>query len=766
MQRSSKQINQVYSKDKGETPLTNRQEAPKSQNQTQGQEGEADKSGWGALLKAMVNDCCIAKKNKAYYSAVQARMHKNLNEREIEFGPHQMISNFAFEGDLLAASSKNGLIYTYKVTDESIDELGQIAGHYTEIEALEVAKQGALVFSSSKNRPLMVSTRRESGLSSKAFDSINLQNHVKDNISFQSLAWMKEISSLVTLDQSGNLIFIVFETNTNNCKEVVPLGEIVSEYMFDAVTEFRISRSERKLAILSKKSGGAQIKVLYLAKSEKLTVESTEKIDVDSEISDFCLSDNGEFIAVRTQSGHSNVWKKSNHEKSFTKVLENDFFMKVNEDSTNPKISLSSRGNYFTVSDNKSDEILVYKSSNMLSSGQSSGNTYRPTLQLESKLGLRKMEIVSNEQFVICMFNSTSIKIFSIVHQEPSNDQPFALHRRSSSLLGNNRYEQITKYFKQNNVLHIEQAFDGSKTYLVSEEFKKPGKAEVGNKEQTDKEQAQNTPSQMSMINLDHDIPDRQNPQNQGQKKLKEERPEGGTLLEVSIWNTGQTAKKQLRMESLFTIPLKPLKTNEGVLVKLSKINLQSASSEGENNQHLYKFRDVVVNLQQRERDYFFRASKDFSTILLGSENHVHLWKRQGMDYELTGSAPIDTTIKIDSISFLGGSGGFMVGGRDNKLRIYSDAGQLIQTIEAHSLRISSCASSPSGDMIVTGSFDRSLKIWSHQEDKQGKQFLLTQTFDMVHQSRVAKIAVSEDCKTIISSSESEVVILAKEELQ
>ena len=95
---------------------------------------------WGTLLKKMIKDCSEVENNKIYYSAIQARMHKNLNEREIEFGSHQKVSNFAFEKDLLVASSKNGLIYAYKVTDQSIQELAQIPGHFAEIESLEVAQ--------------------------------------------------------------------------------------------------------------------------------------------------------------------------------------------------------------------------------------------------------------------------------------------------------------------------------------------------------------------------------------------------------------------------------------------------------------------------------------------------------------------------------------------------------------------------------------------------------------------------------------------------
>ena len=132
---------------------------------------------------------------------------------------------------------------------------------------------------------------------------------------------------------------------------------------------------------------------------------------------------------------------------------------------------------------------------------------------------------------------------------------------------------------------------------------------------------------------------------------------------------------------------------------------------EGQPGKGLYRFRRVLVNFKERELDFFFRASRDFSTIILGSEKHIHIWKRQENSYELHETEPIDTGIKIDSLKFLGKKNTFIVGSRDNKLRVYSGTGQLIQTVDAHSLGVSSCAGSSEGDIIVTGSSDLSLKI-------------------------------------------------------
>ena len=794
--------NKVYSKDiEARSTASQRIEMRKesSNQETPGEDNPKHK--WSHLLKSMILDCNKSKKNTGYYAIMQARMHKNLNEREIEFGSHQEITSFAFQKDLLVASSNNGLIYAYKVTDKSIKEIAKISGHFTEIDSLEVAKGGSLVFSSSKNSPLMLSTRKaeptpspegldvsnnerlmlserkeEGALSSpsKGFQSISLDNHLgRNSISFQSLDWIEQLSTLVALDFAGVLRFIQFHPDSNALKQVITLSELLPEMNGRVVEGVRVSRNGVVIGFLEKDAGGNTIKVLSL--TPELSLTASDSIDARSTISDFSVSENGKFIAVRTNSGSCGVWENSQR-GTFSRATPTDIAIQT-QDSVPPKISISGRGNYFSVSDSKSSKILVFRSKKtpegeVQLEGQRQG--YQPSIEIETLLGLQKMEIVDNERFAVCLFNSNLIKLLSIQHIDHTDDEVFSLRKRNSSLLGTKRFGQILEQLKNSKILHIEEAFDGSKTLAVNKGLSVSTNQTKGGrvKEEPKPLDSQNTPSQLSMGN--------EIKQGTNQIAIYEDPEEDEEItLIVTIWDTSKASQKQLALDSSFKISLLSVNSTDTLLKKVSRIDdtlngVGSAGLAGKQSPNgFYRFRGVLVDLRKIEQDFFFRVSRDFSTVILGSENHLHIWKKQGASYELDGTEPIDTGTKIDSLSFFGKKNGFIVGGRDNKLRIYSETGDLIQTLDAHSLRVSSCTGSSDGDVIITGSMDLSLKVWAKEKLKKKKRsqngipeepdkYSLSQQFDTIHSSRVELIALSEDSKLLITSSKSETLLFTK----
>ena len=773
MSKAKVSRNQVYSNDMSRLADTGKIEMAQGMtNQGTGQVQAQENHKWSTLLNKMIGDCSEVDNNVNYYSAIQARMHKNLNEREIEFGSHQEVSNFAFQKDILVASSKNGLIYAYKVTDKSIQELAQIPGHFTEIESLEVARGGSLVFSSSKNNPLMVSMRKaqSGGLSSQTFESTNLDNHLGMNsISFRSLTWIEQLSTLVALDHNGVVRFIRFDPQTNSLKQVVNLDDVLPEMKGKAIGGVAASRDGLVVGILEKGGGASSLKVLNLSSSQGLTLEGSESLEAGSEISDFSVSDGDQFIAIRTNTGTNSIWRRSQG-GNFARATPTDIAIPA-DPSSSPKISISGQGNYFTISDSESTKILVFKSPGNLQGGPDGAQQlrYTPSLGIETTKGLQKMTIVNNEKFVVGLFNNNSIKLFSIEHQDHTDDQVFGLRKRNSSLLGAERYQEILKQLKNTHILHHEVAFDGSRTFFVSKRLTGTNTQRGENsKEWSLQAEGQNTPSQLSMLGS------RANQSNNKIAIHEDGSGEEDDSLTISIWNTTRSSNTQIALESSFKIPLDSLNNNDILLRKVSSMNAAMKEAQAINSsaemspKGLFRFRGVAVNLRKIEQDFFFRASRDFSTILLGSENHIHIWKREGTRYEIQGSMPVEVEKKIDSLSFLGKKNDFVVGGRDNKLRIYSAAGQLTQILEAHSLRVSSSACSSSGDMIVTGSMDRSLKVWLFEKPKKGQHpghFSEKQHFDMIHQSRVEVLSVSEDTKLIISSSETEALVFTKKEL-
>ena len=82
----------------------------------------------------------------------------------------------------------------------------------------------------------------------------------------------------------------------------------------------------------------------------------------------------------------------------------------------------------------------------------------------------------------------------------------------------------------------------------------------------------------------------------------------------------------------------------------------------------------------------------------------------------------------------------------------------LIQTLEGHTGKVNSVSISSYGDTIVSGSGDKTVKVWVRRQDQHGKEpYKLIHTFEG-HTSEVLSVAVSQDARTIVSGSEDKTI--------
>ncbi len=102
----------------------------------------------------------------------------------------------------------------------------------------------------------------------------------------------------------------------------------------------------------------------------------------------------------------------------------------------------------------------------------------------------------------------------------------------------------------------------------------------------------------------------------------------------------------------------------------------------------------------------------------------------------------------VQSVAF-SSDGRFIVSGSDDKsVKLWSvEQKKLLHTFEGHSSGVLSVAFSPDGKFIVSGSWDKSIKLWSVEQQK------LLHTFEG-HSSTVYSVAFSIDGRFIVSGSE------------
>ena len=103
--------------------------------------------------------------------------------------------------------------------------------------------------------------------------------------------------------------------------------------------------------------------------------------------------------------------------------------------------------------------------------------------------------------------------------------------------------------------------------------------------------------------------------------------------------------------------------------------------------------------------------------------------------------AVISVALSADGRFVLSGSG-------DRTLKLWEmDSGRLLRTFEGHSDRINSVAYSPDGHTVLSGSGDRTLKLWEMDSGR------LLRTFEG-HSDQINSVAYSPDGRTVLSGSE------------
>ena len=80
---------------------------------------------------------------------------------------------------------------------------------------------------------------------------------------------------------------------------------------------------------------------------------------------------------------------------------------------------------------------------------------------------------------------------------------------------------------------------------------------------------------------------------------------------------------------------------------------------------------------------------------------------------------------------------------RESTAKLWSIDGRLRQTFQGHQNSVTSVAFAPDGKSILTGSADKTAKLWNDN----------SQTFEG-HQSSVTSVAFTPDSKSILTSSD------------
>lgn len=146
--------------------------------------------------------------------------------------------------------------------------------------------------------------------------------------------------------------------------------------------------------------------------------------------------------------------------------------------------------------------------------------------------------------------------------------------------------------------------------------------------------------------------------------------------------------------------------------------------------------------------------SPDNQTIIAGTEdNNIYIWNIQNKPKIVKKIAAHDDSIKAITIS--NDNQIIASAGYDNQIKLWTIQGQLLQTISAHNLAITSLEFAPNQknhqDYIITsGSWDNTVKIWSIQNRGKNHQLLHTLTG---HQDGVTTINFNSQGTVLASGS-------------
>ena len=218
----------------------------------------------------------------------------------------------------------------------------------------------------------------------------------------------------------------------------------------------------------------------------------------------------------------------------------------------------------------------------------------------------------------------------------------------------------------------------------------------------------------------------------------------------IQIWRDNSDGTQKL---------IRTLPGHDGMIsqIEYSPDNKLIASAAWDNQIKLWDAETgkLIATLKHQDSVNSIAFSPDSQTLISGSEDKtISIW-------QLTEKPQLVKTLKghTDSIKAvtvspdgLSSNGKQLIAsaGYDNTIKIWSIAGELLQTIDAHDLAITSLAFSPDSKTLASASWDNSIKLWSIANAGNNSELLHTLTG---HQDGVTTIHFNSEGTVLASGS-------------
>ena len=157
---------------------------------------------------------------------------------------------------------------------------------------------------------------------------------------------------------------------------------------------------------------------------------------------------------------------------------------------------------------------------------------------------------------------------------------------------------------------------------------------------------------------------------------------------------------------------------------------------------------ELINTLKHKDAVNTIVFSPDNLTLISGTEdNNIYIWDISAKPKIVKVLTEHTDSIKAVTVSPNGEI--IASAGYDNKIKIWSIAGELLQTIKAHNLAITSLAFTPDS-RIASSSWDNTVKLWSIADGGKSSSLLHTLT---KHQDGVTTISFNSDGTVLASGS-------------
>ena len=164
---------------------------------------------------------------------------------------------------------------------------------------------------------------------------------------------------------------------------------------------------------------------------------------------------------------------------------------------------------------------------------------------------------------------------------------------------------------------------------------------------------------------------------------------------------------------------------------------------------------ELINTLPHKDAVNSITFSRDSQSLISGTEdNNIYIWNifaQPKITKVLTGHTD---SIKVVTVSpnGLSSNGDEIIAsaGYDNKIKLWSIAGELLQTIDAHNLAITSLAFTPDSQTLASSSWDNTIKLWSIADAGKNSTLLHALTG---HQDGVTTISFNSDGTLLASGS-------------